>query len=341
MSSHQSEKSDVGQVAETVSEQLLDLNDLRIFTYVAVLCSFSAAAEELGTSKSSVSRSISRLERLLKTDLLQRTTRKVKLTRAGSALRDRGTEILQRVSDSIFHVKELKAAPTGPLIVHVSSDAGLADHLYKIVLPQLLERYDSAQFVVRVASERSVLLGAEADVALFPGPTPPPGAARIAQLTRGLVARSDYDSARASKAGPSKPAAFVNQLGDEPLSLEANGLTGYEGVVRVAGNDDHGIRELVLAGLGFGVLPLHFCAAHFAAGTLRHVHTEIKFPPLALYLTYPSRRQLAPIVRAFVEALQTSLKGDGGTTLEENHDGDPGQDLDDDEGHGEGQDILD
>ncbi|MDM0004430.1 LysR family transcriptional regulator [Variovorax sp. J22G73] len=334
MSSHQSEKSDAGQGVETVSEQLLDLNDLRIFTYVAVLCSFSAAAEELRTSKSSVSRSISRLERLLKTDLLQRTTRKVKLTRAGSALRDRGTEILQRVSDSIFHVKELKAAPTGPLVVHVSSDAGLADHLYKIVLPQLLERYDSAQFVVRVASERSVLLGAEVDVALFPGPTPPPGAARIAQLTRGLVARSDYDSARA-------PAAFINRLEVEPLSLEANGLTGYEGVVRVAGNDDHGIRELVLAGLGVGVLPLHFCTAHFAAGTLRHVHTEIKFPPLALYLTYPSRRQLAPIVRAFVEALQTSLKGDGGATFEENHDGDEGQDLDDDEGHREGQDILD
>lgn len=345
MASEKQEQSTEGQQIEQVPDELLDLNDLRIFTYVAVLCSFSAAAEELRTSKSSVSRSISRLERLLKTDLLQRTTRKVKLTRAGRALRDRGTEILQRVSDSIFHVKELTAAPTGPMVVHISSEAGLADHIYKVVLPQLIERYKSAQFVIRFTSERSILFGREVDVALFPGPTPPQGAARIARLTRGLVARPDYRSASIDEAGLPNSAVFINRLGDDPLNLDANGLENYEGAIRVASNDDAGIRELVLAGLGVGLLPMHFCRSYIADGTLKHISPEIEFPALALYVTFPSRRQLAPIVRAFVETLQTSLKEGGDGAAGEDDDQIYGLDQDQEQlegdSDGEGEHITD
>ncbi|WP_373424189.1 LysR family transcriptional regulator [Variovorax boronicumulans] len=72
-----------------------------MFTYVSVLYSFSAAADELGISKSSVSRSIVRLETLMGTQLLNRTTRKVKLTRAGNVLKDRGVEIMKRISESV------------------------------------------------------------------------------------------------------------------------------------------------------------------------------------------------------------------------------------------------
>ncbi|MDM0014790.1 LysR family transcriptional regulator [Variovorax sp. J22P168] len=50
----------------------IDLNDLRIFAYVGSLASFSLAADALQIHKSSVSRSISRLEALLGTPLLQR-----------------------------------------------------------------------------------------------------------------------------------------------------------------------------------------------------------------------------------------------------------------------------
>lgn len=81
--------------------EIIDLNDLRIFAYVASLASFSLAADELQIHKSSVSRSIARLETMLATSLVQRTTRKVLLTKRGLELRDRCVDLLSHVSATI------------------------------------------------------------------------------------------------------------------------------------------------------------------------------------------------------------------------------------------------
>ena len=62
------------------ADEMIDLNDLRVFAYVASFASFSLAADALKIHKSSVSRSIARLESMLETPLIQRTTRKVELT---------------------------------------------------------------------------------------------------------------------------------------------------------------------------------------------------------------------------------------------------------------------
>ena len=67
----------------------MDLNDLRVFERVATLRSFSAASRSLGAPKSSVSRSVARLEAELGTRLLQRTTREVVPTEGGMLLRER------------------------------------------------------------------------------------------------------------------------------------------------------------------------------------------------------------------------------------------------------------
>jgi len=79
-----------------VADKAIDLNDLRIFAYVASLASFSSAADALQMHKSSVSRSIARLELLLQTPLLQRTTRKVRLTPRGMVLQEGCLDMLSR-----------------------------------------------------------------------------------------------------------------------------------------------------------------------------------------------------------------------------------------------------
>ncbi|WP_431276605.1 LysR family transcriptional regulator [Variovorax ureilyticus] len=87
---------------------MIDLNDLRIFAYVASFASFSQAADALKIHKSSVSRSIARLESTLETPLIQRTTRKVQLTRRGIALRERCLEIVSHVNETIQCVTTVK-----------------------------------------------------------------------------------------------------------------------------------------------------------------------------------------------------------------------------------------
>lgn len=96
-------------LSRKIAEATLDLNDLRVFAYVASLASFSLAADALKIHKSSVSRSIARLETMLDTPLLQRTTRKIQLTRSGVALKVRCIEILTRVNESIAYIGNINA----------------------------------------------------------------------------------------------------------------------------------------------------------------------------------------------------------------------------------------
>jgi DNA-binding transcriptional LysR family regulator len=92
------------------TEELLDLNDLRVFAYVASLASFSLAAQALNVHKSSVSRSIARLEALIGAALIERTTRKVALTQRGLQLHDRCLEILTRINETIASMMSLNAS---------------------------------------------------------------------------------------------------------------------------------------------------------------------------------------------------------------------------------------
>jgi DNA-binding transcriptional LysR family regulator len=91
------------------AEELIDLNDLRIFAYVASLASFSLAAQALDIHKSSASRGIARLEALLGAPLIERTTRKVTLTPRGIQLRDRCVEILSRINETVESLTSLGA----------------------------------------------------------------------------------------------------------------------------------------------------------------------------------------------------------------------------------------
>ena len=92
-----------------IAERMIDLNDLRIFAYVASFASFSLAADALQIHKSSVSRSIARLETILEAPLLERTTRKVRLTARGIALKERCVEMLSRINETIGYVGSMDA----------------------------------------------------------------------------------------------------------------------------------------------------------------------------------------------------------------------------------------
>jgi len=94
-----------------LADRVVDLNDLRVFAYVASLASFSLAADALKMHKSSVSRSVMRLETVLQTSLLERKTRRVELTRRGKTLRRHSIDILSRVDRTLWKIKEMNEPP--------------------------------------------------------------------------------------------------------------------------------------------------------------------------------------------------------------------------------------
>ena len=148
---------------------MLDLNDLRTFEKVAALKSFSAAARELGQPRSSVSRSVARLEQEVGARLFQRTTREVALTPAGEALQTRCAGLLGALEEAVGQVRSSTSVPRGHLRV-----TAFAANLLRRELPAFLERYPEVTVAVEVSSDTKDLL-ADADVAIRLGPMPDSG----------------------------------------------------------------------------------------------------------------------------------------------------------------------
>ncbi len=95
----------------------IELRHLRSFVSVATKLNFSRAAEELHLTQQSLSAQIQQLEKRLGVVLLERTTRRVELTEAGSALLDEATSALAGIAAGLDRVRRVAHGEVGQLRV--------------------------------------------------------------------------------------------------------------------------------------------------------------------------------------------------------------------------------
>ena len=136
----------------------MDLNEIVVFARVVETRSFTAAAQQLGLPKSTVSRKIAQLEERLGVRLLQRTTRKLNLTEVGQAYYERCQRIVQDIAAAEQVVTDMQTAPRGLLRVTVPNDLGstylgalVADFL--LAYPEIQVDLDLADRVVDLIEE--------------------------------------------------------------------------------------------------------------------------------------------------------------------------------------------
>lgn len=108
---------------------MLDLQQLRTFLAVADQLSFTRAAEDLGVSQQSVSRSVRALEDELGVVLLERSTREVRVTAAGTALVDAGRDLLSRAEAAVALVRSVEDGLAGTVDVGVTPAIGHIDRI--------------------------------------------------------------------------------------------------------------------------------------------------------------------------------------------------------------------
>lgn len=113
----------------------LPLADLDAFTAVAAARSFRAAAKKRGVSASSLSEALRRLEARLQVRLLNRTTRSVTLTEAGTRLLDRLTPALGEIAGALDQVNEMRDNPAGTLRLNVPTIVA------REILPPIVGRF--------------------------------------------------------------------------------------------------------------------------------------------------------------------------------------------------------
>lgn len=302
---------------------MLDLNDLRVFEKVASLRSFSAAARVLRVPKSSVSRSIKRLETELAVRLLQRTTRDVALTEVGETLRAQCADLLDRIQDTIGSVSAQGAVPRGRLRISASNAVGL--NVLSEQLPRFLALYPGVSIDLELTTRLSDIIAEGFDVAIRMGPLRDSAliATRLGTIAHDLCAAPTYLERhgaprnlealrqhdiveRPSVDGRLRIWTFLNESG-ETFSLEKR--------PRLCVNDPNTIQRLVLNGAGFGCLPSYMCAPHVAAGRLVRFFPEWRVPSVDVHAVFPSR-SASPLVRAFVDFVKSEAEADGAWSQE-------------------------
>jgi DNA-binding transcriptional LysR family regulator len=136
----------------------MDYNDIPVFVRVVETSSFTKAAASLGVQKSSVSRSIGRLESELGVRLLQRTTRNLGLTDAGQTFYERVRGALNGFDDAALTVRELGSEPRGT--IRMTAPPGAAAFGVADVITSFTAQYP-AIIVDIVLAERTIDLVSE------------------------------------------------------------------------------------------------------------------------------------------------------------------------------------
>src|SRR5687767_11888671 len=123
------------------------LQAMRAFARVAELGSFTRAADELGLSRAMVSTHVRRLERRFGLKLLNRTTRKVAVTPAGSDYLGHCHRVFAELAAAEETLRRGKDQPTGRLRVDVAGSFGR--HILLPALPEFLARYPGIDLELR------------------------------------------------------------------------------------------------------------------------------------------------------------------------------------------------
>jgi LysR family transcriptional regulator, regulator for bpeEF and oprC len=289
---------------------MIDLNQVRIFERVAARSSFAAAARELGLPRSNVSRAVASLEQSLGTRLLHRTTREVALTPAGTALFERAEAIMADLNQAIAYIGELRGTPSGPL--RISAGIGLGINVLSTHLPRFAQRYPKVEIDLRLESNRVDLLTEGVDVALRFGELSDSSlvARRLGAIPRDICASREYLAQTAKLAAPDdlsihrivdmptldgRPRPWRLYRDGEERKIELKPMLTVDDAVTA--------YRFVLNGAGIGIVSQYLCEQDLASGRLLRPLREWSVPPVPLYLVYPSKRELAPAVRAFSDFL--------------------------------------
>ena len=289
---------------------------LRVFVRIAEAHSFSAVARELGTTQPAISRQVAALEEHLGARLIQRTTRSLTLTEDGRDLLGHARRVLDSVEEAQAAVGRQRGAPGG--LVRLATPSVFGRIYIAPRLGRLLERYPELSVELHVSDHPQDLVAEGIDVAVqaATGADSSLIARRIGSSSRITVASADYIERHGEPRHPSELAghsciAFLQHA--TPNDWHFDG-PGGEITVHVAGrfstDGSEALREAVLAGMGFAVLPAWYFSDELVSGQVRSVLTDWQPPRIGLNAVYPSRRNLPRRTRAVIDFLVDELRLD-------------------------------
>lgn len=159
-----------------IAEAFEDLTTLRICARVVELESFSEVARRMGVTPATVSKHIGTLEGRLRARLVNRTTRRLFVTKAGRRLYERCLRVLQELEQAEAELSEMQSEPSGML--RVTAPMMLGGRRISPRLPAFMKRYPKLSIDLNLSIQKQDLYQEHLDIAvrvaeaIDPGPGP-------------------------------------------------------------------------------------------------------------------------------------------------------------------------
>ena len=269
-----------------------DLNDLAILARLADRLSFDAA-RELGLSASTVSRRIAAMERRLGIALVQRTTRSVRMTAAGTDYAAHCRGVLEAAARAESALQTYRDEIRGDIRLDAPVLFG------RVVLSPIVAKFAVAHPLVRVNltlnNARVDPVAENVDIVFRTGLLPSSGL-RMRRLADAPTVVVASDSCLARHGTPRTlaeladlPCVCFDHCGDtrwrcgtlpEPIAVKA----------AFVANDLEVLRDVAAAGLGFALLPRFLVEAALRDGQLRVVQLDGTFAPVPVSIVFPGHR---------------------------------------------------
>ncbi|OWY27412.1 LysR family transcriptional regulator [Herbaspirillum robiniae] len=290
------------------------LREIECFVAVAELGSFVKAADALGISKAAVSRTVLELEARLGSRLMQRTTRRLSLTEAGTLYLERCKQIVAALEEADDLLSAGAANPTGLLRINAPLTFGVL-HLAPL-WPMFLERHPGVALDITLSDRIVDIIDEGYDMAI-----------RIARLSDSTLvhrkltttnlqvcASPAYLEKHGTPMHPHELAQHQAICYSYNASKDDWQFTGPEGPVNVKVNSRMHVNngdscvEAALGGIGVTRQPTFMIDRHLRSGQLVPILTDYTSPELGIYAVYPSRAHLPAKVRAMLDFLSEAFQ---------------------------------
>ncbi len=293
----------------------MTLHQLKVFSKVAKLRGFTLAAASLDVSQPSISFVIQSLERELGAKLFEKLGNKVHLTGAGEKLLHHAEEIAAKVEEIRGEMDELKGLKRGKLLVGSSQLAGASS--FPLSVEKFKEQYPKIEVFLKIErsdileknlldgeielaiigwAPRSPLLTGEPyrkeEIVAFAPPNHPLTKERSVSLK--LIAKEPLIAHR--KASP------IRDMLDKRFAERGLRFTPVMEVDFFGSRDT--IKSMVANRMGIGFLSKRFVIGDAEAGRLKVLNVPELRLHRTMYITVHKKRQLSPLVRAFIDFLR-------------------------------------
>ena len=282
-----------------------DLDDIRIFVAAAEAETFSAAAVHLKLPASTISRSLTRLEKHLDLLLVRRSPRGLTLTDAGKEYLVFCKRALRLLREGRELLEQHRASPSG--LLRIACPITMGRDLIAPLLSKFMEAFPDLRVELETYSSGFDQEPKEEIDVFFKVRTPKDSSRRIRSYpgtARGLFASRRYVQ---SAGMPTEPADLTSHrcIGSGRWALSKEGKTvAPEVVPRVVTDDPLVHRQFVLDGGGIAILPLYIALDPAIAKRLAPILPGWQPKPVVPCALYSDSSRLIPKVKVFLDFIQ-------------------------------------